>query len=171
MVLPSLARDADAPLSLQRGRNSCGSMGSAQEDTVLALRRGFCCPVARWLSVSSWSLLTASSEKVNPFSWKEKADVGFKDAKNNAGLYFIARSSLNSFFSEASPWRRQCCAHLNLHGLRGPAEGQDEDSDGNESSLHGDSRWSLQRLCLVAVDVLSRCLAQRLLSLCPHASF
>lgn len=68
VVSLSLARDADAPLCLQRGRNSCGSMGSAQRDTGLALRRGLCRPVAPLLSVSSWSLLTASREKVNPFS-------------------------------------------------------------------------------------------------------
>lgn len=157
MVLPSLERDADAPLSLQRGRNSCGSMGSAQEDTVLALRRGFCCPVARWLSVSSWSLLTASSEKVNPFSWKEKAHVGFKDAKKKKKMQVCisAMSLLNNILSEVSSRGHQCCTHLNLHGLRGPAEGQDEDSDGNESSLHGDSRWS----CSVVVWLLWMCSA------------
>lgn len=71
-VSPSLAMDADAPLCLQRGRNSCGSRGSPQRDTVLALSRGLAWPATALLSASSWSLWTASKEKVSPFSCREE---------------------------------------------------------------------------------------------------
>lgn len=71
-VSPSLARDADAPLCLQMGRNSCGNRGSAQGDPALALSRGLVCPIGALLCASSWSLLTASKEKVSPFSWKKE---------------------------------------------------------------------------------------------------
>lgn len=70
IVLPNLARDADAPLCRQRGRNSWGSIGSAHRDMVLDLRCGFCFPVMKLLSVNSCSLLTASREKEKPPSWK-----------------------------------------------------------------------------------------------------
>ena len=103
MVSPSLARDAEAPCCLQRGRNSCGSMGSAQRDMLLALSRGLCCPAAPLLSVNSWSLLMASREKDSPFSWKEKADVGVKKlqldlpkaqfADSNIGKYKVCGSN------------------------------------------------------------------------------
>ncbi len=79
MVSPSLARDADPSFCLQRGRSSCGSMGSSQRDTELALNLGFCCTVRPLLSVSSWSLLTASSEKDNPFSWKKRQMLVLKN--------------------------------------------------------------------------------------------
>jgi len=68
----SLLREAEAPRCLQRGSSSWGSMGSAHRDAGPALRRGLSCPFARLISVSSWSLLTASREKVNPFSLREK---------------------------------------------------------------------------------------------------
>lgn len=70
---PSLVRDADAPLSLQMERNSCGSSGSAQGDPALALSRGLVGPVRSLPCTSSWSLLTASNEKVSPFSWRKEA--------------------------------------------------------------------------------------------------
>lgn len=69
---PSLSREAEPPLCLQRGSSSCGSMGSAQKDMVLALSRGLCCPAIALLSASSCSLLTASREKDNPFSWNKE---------------------------------------------------------------------------------------------------
>lgn len=47
-------------------------MGSAQRDAALVLARALNCPVPILLSASSWSLLTASNEKVSPFSWKER---------------------------------------------------------------------------------------------------
>lgn len=73
---PSLANDAEALLCLQRGTNSCGSMGSLHWDKEVARRRGLCGPTAPALADSSWSLLTASREKVRPFSWRGGAGGG-----------------------------------------------------------------------------------------------
>lgn len=86
---PSRAREADAALCLQSGRNSCGSRGSAQRDPALALTRGLCCPVLL-PSASSWSLLTASREKDKPFSWDTRQT---KTAESETGVDRSTRST------------------------------------------------------------------------------
>lgn len=57
-------------------------MGSAQRDTAPVLPRALTCPVTMLLSASSWSLLTASNEKVSPFSCKERKMLN-KDLKQS----------------------------------------------------------------------------------------
>lgn len=84
-VSPSLATDADAPLCLHRGRNSCGSRGSPQRVVGLALSRGLTSSDRTLLCTSSWSLLTASKEKVSPFSWREEKMANKAESYNAGG--------------------------------------------------------------------------------------
>lgn len=103
---------------------------------------------------ASWRLPVRKSIH-SPGKKRHMLDLKMQKKKKKMQVCISAMSLLNSFLSEVSSRGHQCCTHLNLHGLRGPAEGQDEDSDGNESSLHGDSRWS----CSVVLWLLWMCSA------------
>lgn len=115
--------DADAPLCLQRGRNSCGSRGFPQRDTVLALSRGLAGPTRTLLCASSWSLMTASKEKVSPFSWRKKKDVkqGWILQCRRINIWFgqgCAIYALSDIFLSYDVGKDVCqCQPIYSHGL------------------------------------------------------
>lgn len=140
--------DAEAPLCLHRGRNSCGSRGSAQRDTVPALSRGLAGSIRALLSASSWSLLTASKEKVSPFSCRKekkrrrqtKLDFTMQEDKYllSSGVCHYA---LSAFFLSHDVGQESLSVslftHMDFHGSRsGPAQSQDQQGDGGEGGLH-----------------------------------
>lgn len=136
---PSLANDAEALLCLQRDTNSCGSMGSLHWETGLARSRGLCWPTAPELADNSWSLLTASREKVRPFSWKKEAfvrrgiKVGSATESNRWILMFAFVEKKGR-----SPKGRAGALYLNVDSLGCPSKGQHNDGDGSEYGPHGD---------------------------------